>query len=135
MIQNAGNEFVAGWAAHGQKLFASVKVMHGHFIVISLDEKQAAASGCSIDKSVQWIRKTGEQIGVDLLDRQSVAWIDDNQTIKVSPQDEFEALAGGHQIGDDTLVFNNLIFTGLELRTGWIVPARESWHSRYFTLV
>jgi hypothetical protein len=31
-----------------------------------------------------------------------------------------------------TMVYNNLVFSGKELKNNWKIPAKESWHSRYF---
>ena len=54
--QQWGRQFVEQWAAHGQGLRASVTVLHHHFLVIALDEQHHAASGCSIDSSVGFVR-------------------------------------------------------------------------------
>jgi hypothetical protein len=44
--------FVAQWAAHGQDLNASFLIEYDQFLILMVDERQAEASGCSIDSSV-----------------------------------------------------------------------------------
>ena len=56
-IKNEGAHFISDWAAHGSNLKASFDVLFNRFIVIAVDEQQATASGCSIDKSVKFVKE------------------------------------------------------------------------------
>ena len=132
LIQTSGNAFVASWATHGKPLRANVAITHNLFVIVSVDEEQAKASGCSIDKSVNWIASLGRDLHIDFLDRMQVAFIDDSDHLQLVPMDEFESLVKSGQIDADTLVFNNLVFSGKELKNSWMTPARESWHNRFF---
>jgi hypothetical protein len=132
IIQKSGNEFVASWAAHGKQLRAEVIVLHNLFVIVSLDERQALATGCSIDKSLGWISALGAQLHINFIDRLQVAWLDEQKNIQLGSLNEFEALAERAEIESDTLVFNNLVFNGEELKNNWLIPAKESWHNRYF---
>ena len=131
-ITDSGKMFVANWAAHGQPLRAEIMVLDNLFVVVMLDERQAMATGCSIDKSIGWITAMGLKLGVDFMDRTQVVWFDDNEQLQISSLDEFETLADQVQISSDTMVYNNLVFSGKELKNNWKIPAKESWHSRYF---
>jgi len=132
IIQNSGNEFVTTWSAHGKQLRAEVIVLHHLFVIVSLDERQALATGCSIDKSLGWISTLGSQLHINFIDRLQVAWMDEQKMIYLASLSEFEALVGLGEIESDTLVFNNLVFNGEELKNNWLIPAKESWHNRYF---
>jgi hypothetical protein len=132
IIQESGNKFVTSWAAHGKPLRAEVIVLHQLFVIVSLDERQALATGCSIDKSLGWISALGNQLHINFMDRLQVAWLDEQKNIQLASLQEFEALAERTELDSDTLVFNNLVFNGEELRNNWLIPARESWHNRYF---
>jgi hypothetical protein len=132
-IQKSGMLFVSGWAAHGKPLRADVLVIRNLFVVVMVDEAQAKASGCSIDKSVSWINAIGQEFQIDFLDRMQIAWLDDNGSLQINPMAEFETLASKGQIESDTLVFNNLVFSGKELKNAWMIPAHESWHNRFFS--
>ena len=56
-ITQKGKELIPNWASHGSSLKAAIEIFYDHFIVVLVDEKQAAASGCSIDKSFQFIKE------------------------------------------------------------------------------
>ncbi|UPT69069.1 MAG: hypothetical protein M0D57_10815 [Sphingobacteriales bacterium JAD_PAG50586_3] len=56
MLAEASAQFVAQWSAHGTPLTAAAQVLNGYFLVLGVDEAQAQASGCSIDKSVNFVK-------------------------------------------------------------------------------
>jgi hypothetical protein len=132
-LTDSGKMFVTNWAAHGQPLRAEIIVINCLFVVVIIDERQAMATGCSIDKSIGWISAMGLKLGIDFMDRTQVAWYDDNEQLQISSLDEFETLANQGLISSDTMVYNNLVFSGKELKSNWLLPAKESWHSRYFS--
>jgi hypothetical protein len=132
LIQTSGNAFVASWATHGKPLRANVAITHNLFVIVSVDEEQAKASGCSIDKSVNWISTLGRDLHIDFLDRMQIAYKDERNIVQIHPMNEFEQLAANSQIESSTLVFNNLVFNGKELKNSWNIPASESWHNRFF---
>src|SRR5665811_853372 len=55
-IQSEMDAFLKDWTAHGSNLKAGYEIRYKRFIVIALDQSQAAASGCSIDASVHFIK-------------------------------------------------------------------------------
>ncbi|MFM2285439.1 MAG: hypothetical protein RLZZ543_936 [Bacteroidota bacterium] len=132
VIKESGTLFVANWSAHGKKLRSDVMLLKNLFVIVMVDEEQAKATGCSIDKSVNWIASLGRDLHIDFLDRMQVAFMDEADHLQLVTMDEFESLAKSGQIDADTLVFNNLAFSGKELKNSWITPARESWHNRFF---
>lgn len=131
-IIDSGKLFVSNWAAHGKPLRAEILVLYDLFVVVVLDEIQAMATGCSIDKSVGWITSIGLKLNIDFIDRTQVVWLDEEENLQISSLDEFEALSNQGQITLDTMVYNNLVFSGKELKNNWFIPAKESWHGRYF---
>ncbi len=48
-LTEALEQFTRGWDSHGIPLWASFRLLHGHFIVLAVDETAKDASGCSID--------------------------------------------------------------------------------------
>ena len=129
IITKLGNDFIDGWAAHGAALKASFDIIRKQFIVIAVDQKQAMASGCSIDKSVAFMKEIDQQFNLHLFDRLQVAYSNDKD-ITVCSLSEFEKLANTGIITADTLVFNNMISTKAEFDTQWEIPIKQSWHSR-----
>ena len=56
-IKKIGLLFTRDWTAHGSQLNASLDILYNRFIVVMVDENDASASGCSIDKSLAFIKK------------------------------------------------------------------------------
>jgi len=124
-IQN----FVTQWVSHNQALRAYGKLYHNRFIVLMVDESQAGASGCSIDKSVHFIKAMGFHHGVDFFDRMNFAYKKEDQII-TAHRDQFAKLFQNKEINNDTLVFNNLVKNKSQFENSWIVPLKDSWHAR-----
>jgi len=124
-IQN----FVTQWVSHNQALRAYGKLYHNRFIVLMVDESQAGASGCSIDKSVHFIKAMGFHHGVDFFDRMNFAYKKEDQII-TARRDQFAKLFQNKEINNDTLVFNNLVKNKSQFENSWIVPLKDSWHAR-----
>jgi hypothetical protein len=125
------NDFVSQWEAHGSKLTAKAEIRYNRFIVLMVDEEQAGASGCSIDKSVNLMKQIEQEFHVSLFDRFNMAYRDADQ-VKSCSREEFEQLIAEGEVTGDTVVFNNLIQTVAELDSHWEVPAKDSWHMRVF---
>lgn len=125
------HNFTAGWLAHGHALAALGEVLHHQFIVLSVDEEVAGATGCSIDKSVNLMKEIEQKFNLNLFDRFRIAYRQHNEVLNCS-RDEFEELIKSGQISEDTLVFNNLINQRHEMQTAWEIPLKDSWHSRVF---
>ena len=138
-MQQWGQQFVAQWAAHGQDLRASVAVLHHHFLVIALDEQHHAASGCSIDSSVGFVRALEEAFGkhgnpISFLNRTLVAFFQNN-TVRLVPLADIKSQIADGRILPDTRMFNNVIDTKAALKDRWLVAAQDSWLVRYFPKV
>src|SRR5215467_9021763 len=67
-------QFCVEWTAHGTNLFARGEVLHGRFIMLMVDETNAGASGCSIDKSVHFIQAIEKKYDTQLFNRMLVAF-------------------------------------------------------------
>ncbi|WP_445384779.1 ABC transporter ATPase [Robiginitalea sp. IMCC44478] len=124
-------QFLQQWTAHGADLKAGFATPYNRFIVIGLDQQQAAASGCSIDASVHFIQSLEKKYGVNLLDRMNVSY-KQGEYIAYKPLDEFRKMAKAKAVSPKTIVFNNLVNNKYEYEQDWEVPASESWHSRFF---
>lgn len=129
-IEKAGQEFIENWAAHGVDLKASFDVLHSRFVIIAVDEKQAAASGCSIDKLVHFVKELGQQLNLDFFDRMHVAYRGKNNEILSCSLQEFEKLASQSIVNASTIVFNNMVTTKQAFDNEWEVPVKQSWQSR-----
>lgn len=122
--------FAQSWISHNRQLRAHGDVLHQRFIVLMVDESQAGASGCSIDKSVNFLKQIEQAYSVDLFDRMSFTWLEDGE-VKSAASTEFAELYRAGSITGDTLVFDNLVKTKGELEEKWLKPLNESWHKRF----
>lgn len=125
------SDFIAKWAAHGADLQASHTIMHSQFVVIAVDEAANMATGCSIDSSVHKMQELSKKLGVDFFDRTKIAFIL-NDEIFLESLSNLKSKVDEGIIKEDTPVFNNLVKNKKELETSWVVPAKQSWMSRYF---
>lgn len=124
--------FINQWAAHGQKLMAAFTIKHHQFIILSVDESVAQASGCSIDASVHVIRQVEAQFGINLLDRSKVAFLI-NEEVVLKPFSTLKQEINAGVITQTTLVFNNVIERTGDWRKQWMLPAEKTWINRYFS--
>jgi hypothetical protein len=129
-IQNAGNNFVAEWNAHGAAMKSAFLILYNRFLVLVADESAVKASGCSIDSSVRLIRQVEQAFGIQLLDRLNLAYRNSSGEVCSLQMDEFRKKIETGEITGDTIVFNNLAETVGQMKTEWEVAASKSWHKQ-----
>jgi hypothetical protein len=123
--------FTTGWTAHNNQLLAKAEIRYNRFIILIVDESQAGASGCSIDKSVNFIKQLEQQFSINLLDRFNLAYREGNEVLS-APRPGFESMLKQGSINTNTIVFNNMVQNLKELQTKWEVPFKDSWHIQLF---
>jgi hypothetical protein len=126
------NKFTAEWTAHNNQLKARAEVRYNRFIILVVDETQAGASGCSIDKSVNFLKRIEQEFGINLFDRFNFAYREGEKVLS-APRHQFEELLKEGKITSSTIVFNNLVPTLADLETKWEVPFKDSWHPQLFS--
>ena len=131
LIQQKLNAFTSQWLAHGHELLALAEVRYNQFIILSVDEQQAGATGCSIDNSVKLMLELEKQFNINLFDRFQLAYRD-GENINTCNRTEFEELLRTGSLNSETIVFNNLISTRKALETNWQIPMKDSWHAQVF---
>ncbi|WP_201978022.1 hypothetical protein [Hymenobacter rubidus] len=123
--------FAEEWTSHGRSLHASAEFLHQHFLVIGLDEGVAGASGCSIDASVRFVAQLEQRLGVELLDKSRLAFLENGQ-VQLLKRSEVKAAIIAGTVGPDTFYFDNTVATKGELDSQWPRPAGQTWLARYF---
>ena len=108
-----------------------MQILYDQFLIIGVNEAVNEASGCSIDKSVNFIRELGNALNIDLLQRSKIA-VKKNAQVQLIDFSEIKTAIGEGLISRETEVFNNAIVTKLDLESNWILPAADSWIKRYF---
>lgn len=130
-IQQQLNAFTQSWTAHNHQLKAGAEIRYNRFIILIVDESQAGASGCSIDKSVNFMKQLEQQYSINLFDRFNLAYREGSEVLS-APRHAFEEKIKQGTINRSTIVFNNLVQNVAEFNTKWEVPFKDSWHVQLF---
>lgn len=130
-INSATQAFINSWEAHGTSLEASYLLKYNRFIIFAVNPEVQVATGCSIDKSVQFIQDLEKKYQVDLLDKMNVTF-KNGEFVAHKTLIEFKKMAKDKAVNGSTIVFNNLVNSIEEFNESWEVPAEDSWHSRFF---
>ena len=117
--------FIADWNAHGAALLADFELPYDQFIIVGVDENQAAASGCSIDKLTKIMRELDAEYNFEFLNRMLVAY-EQNEEIIIEKLPTFKKNVKEGLI-KDVNVFNNGIAKLSDLKSSWILPLDQSW--------
>jgi hypothetical protein len=124
--------FIDQWNAHGHPLRGSATIRHQLFLILAADESYNAASGCSIDSSVHFLKQLGQHLQTDFFDRTQQAFQAGDGRVFLVPMPELKSRIAAGEITPDTFTFNPQVATVGELKQHWLVPAAQSWLARYF---
>ncbi|MBP6311912.1 MAG: hypothetical protein KA408_06575 [Flavobacteriales bacterium] len=130
LVREQGDSFTSAWAAHGAPLDATVDVLYDRFVVIAVDEEQAKASGCSLDKSVGFIKDLEYTLNMMLTDRMVVVFEQEGVIRSCRLQELPELIAEGVITGD-TIVYDDQVSTLGDLRENFRVQLRTNWMARF----
>lgn len=130
-IQERCIEFFDQWAAHGQSLKSSFKIVHHKFLIVSVDESHNQASGCSIDASVALMKELEQELNINFFDRTRVSFLVDDEIFDL-PMSDIKSSVSEGKIEANTITFNNLVEDIGAFNQNWKVEAKNSWLKRYF---
>ncbi len=117
-IEDELTKFIPQWAAHGDKLAGNGIVHKDRFIILSVDENQIHASGCSIDSSTRFVKEIGAEIGVDFFNRMNMVVEANGSMDTVHISDLKNHMSSS--------VYNPMITKLSELNSTWLIPVSES---------
>ena len=66
-VQSNLEIFSSEWKAHSQQLKAKACMLNEFTLVFVVDQSITAASGCSVDSSVRFVKEIGKELKVDFL--------------------------------------------------------------------
>ena len=125
------DRFCEQWTSHNKELRALGGVMHDQFVVLVVDETHSSTSGCSIDKSVAFVKSLELKYNRKLLDRDKVAWLDENEQIHTMPLSGLQEALKAGKINNETKVFDNLVANRKDYISRWTVPLSNSWMKKF----
>lgn len=129
-IKNRADEFVSGWSSHGAQLSAAIELFHRLFVVVFVDEEKAAASGCSIDKSMSFIKEIENKYQLKLTDRLRFAFLN-NERVEEGPLSGLKEMLEKGSIRSNSLMFDNLMTNKKDFELSWLKTFSESWYKNY----
>ncbi|MBG9377841.1 hypothetical protein I5907_16495 [Panacibacter sp. DH6] len=121
-------DFTSNWQSHGTPVKGYANLLFGQFIILMADETATGVSGCSTDSSVRVIKNIEEQFGVNLFDRQMLAFFVKDK-VQLLPFGQLNYALENNYITPSTLYFNNLVANKKEFTEKWIIPVKDSWLS------
>jgi hypothetical protein len=132
-IETLMEQFVSQWNSHGSPVKGYANLFFGQFVILMADETASGVSGCSTDSSVRLIKQFETRFNVNMFDRQMLAFVVKDK-IQLLPLSQLNYAAENNFITPDTLYFNNLVQTKLELENNWIIPVKDSWLAKRLPL-
>jgi len=124
-------DFCGQWTSHNKELRAIGGIMHDLFVVLVVDETKASTSGCSIDKSVAFVKNLEHKYHRKLLERDQVAYLDSEEQLHTIPLKDLKEALSQNKINLQTRVFDNLVASRKDYITRWVTPLGESWMKKF----
>ena len=130
-VEELLEQFTENWKSHGTPVKGFGTIIYGQFVIIMADESQTGVGGCSTDSSVHVIKALEKLTGVQMFNRELLAFLvkDRVQTIPLSQVGY--ALENG-LLQKDTLYFNNLVNNKTAMEKDWLQPIGESWLAKKY---
>lgn len=130
ILLRAVDDALAQWSAHGVPLTCARDWREGRFLAIGVDQRDAGASGCSIDALFRVLRQVEGTLGTALVAGGRVFYRDQGGAVQCVDRATYAALARRGAVGDDTPVFDTTVTTAGDYRARFERPASASWHAQ-----
>mgnify|MGYP001334856185 CR=1 FL=1 len=130
LIEKEVKLFLNNWSSHNKEIESSFEVRYNRFLIIGLNENLNSASGCSIDKSVNFIKDLQSILKVNFLNRLDVAYKIGNDINSISLS-EFQTMIRDKKLLKDSVVYNNMINTKEMYENNWETTIEKSWHKKF----
>ncbi|HVE77802.1 MAG TPA: hypothetical protein VNA89_03020 [Gemmatimonadaceae bacterium] len=124
------DRFLDGWAAHGLPLACGRDWCEDRFLTIAVDQRQAHASGCSIDGLFRALRALEPVIGASLVAGGRVFYRTRDGEVAAVARDAFAALGAARVVDRETLVFDTSVITLGDWRDHFETQLGRSWHAQ-----
>ena len=130
LIEKEVKFFLNNWSSHNKEIDSSYEIRYNRFLIIGLNENINSASGCSIDKSVNFIKNLQSILKVNFLNRLDVAYKIGNEINTISLL-EFQNMIRENKLSKDSIVYNNIIDTKKLYLNSWETTIENSWHKKF----
>jgi len=130
LLNNKLASFAVQWTAHNKQLNAMGEVYADRFVILMVDETHTAASGCSIDSSVHFIKELENQFNVSLFDRTIINFQSPSGIQTIALSDLANSLING-TIASDTIVFDPLVNTKAAFDSSFKTALLNTWMKNF----
>ena len=130
LIEKEVKFFLNNWSTHNKEIESSYEIRYNRFLIIGLNENINSASGCSIDKSVNFIKNLQSILKVNFLNRLDVAYKIGNEINSISLL-EFQTMIRENKLSKDSIIYNNMIDTKKLYLNNWETTIEKSWHKKF----
>lgn len=131
-LLGAVDQHLDEWKAHGLPLTCARDWRDDRFLAIGVDQRDAHASGCSLDGLFRVLQRLESSLGTSLVGGGRVFYRDGDIGIACVPRAEFCVRAAAGRITDDTPVFDTSITSAGAYRERFEQRAAASWHATLF---
>lgn len=132
-INRSGADFASQWLSHGREVKGEIAIIFDRVLIVAASEEAFQVSGCSIDKTVGWVRELGSKYQINFFDRFFTCVLKGN-AVEGFNKEAFRAAVQKGYLNKDTLVFHSLAANLGELRRQPFLPLADSWHARVFQI-
>jgi len=107
-------DFNDDWKSHGKKINGSLKFIEDNIVIIGANYPGGDMCGRSVDSQVRFISKIDQEFGLDLLNRNNLAF-SISDSVSIFKFNEVEELIRKNKINRNTNFYNNLCTTNSDI--------------------
>ena len=129
-LLDAVDAYLARWKAHGEPLTVARAFTDDRFLTVAVDQRDAHASGCSVDGLFRTLKVVEREVGASLVGAGRVHYRDADGSVQSVERGDFGDLAAAGRVAADTPVFDPTVTTLGEWRARFETKVGESWHAQ-----
>ena len=122
--------YLERWKAHGQPLTVARTLTEDRFLTVAVDQRDAHASGCSVDGLFRTLKEIERDVGASLVGAGRVHFRASDGSVQSVDRADFGDLAAAGRVAADTRVFDPTVGTLGEWRARFETRVAESWHAQ-----
>ncbi|MEI7588421.1 MAG: hypothetical protein WCJ68_02920 [Chitinophagia bacterium] len=130
-VEELLEQFTDQWKSHGAPVKGFGTIIYGQFVVLMADESQTGVGGCSTDSSVHVIKSIEKLTGVQMFNRELLAFFVKDRVQTIPLAQVGYALENG-LLQKETLYFNNLVSNKAAMEKDWLQPIEQSWLAKKY---
>lgn len=128
LLLSATDAFLDEWMAHGLPLTCARDWRDDRFLAIGVDQRDAHASGCSIDGLFRVLQRLESSLGTTLRGGGRVFYRLPDGAIACVSRADFVTRAANRGIAGETPVFDTSVTNAADYRERFEQAASASWH-------